>query len=101
MKSPVKRKTNPRAIVPGADRYAPYKIADIVAIQALFNGTASEDEQRRAYRWIVESAAGVRNVSYVKGDPHDTAFNEGRRFVGLEISKLAAMDLNQAREANG
>lgn len=85
----------------GADRYAQYVMADVHAIKALAAGTANEDQQDRAYRWILSDACQVRNVSYVRGDSHETAFNEGRRFVGLEIIKMTAASLDELRRGDG
>lgn len=77
---------------PPADFPAPFDLADVVAIQAVYHGTASPDQQRRAMLWIMRGAAMVNRQSYRPGDSHATAFVDGRRFVGLQI--LAITDLN-------
>lgn len=67
-----------------------YEEADATALKALQTGEASPDQQKRALRWIIENAANTYDLSFrpgVGGD-RDTAFAEGRRFVGLEIVKL-------------
>lgn len=76
----------PKAIAP-----ADYEIADIGALQAVYHGEAEPHQQKRAIEWILNNACLMREVSYrPEGDGGygDTAFAEGRRFVGLQISKL-------------
>ena len=72
--------------------HAPYETADAYALKAVANGTANEEQQRRAMRWVIEAAAGTYELSYRPGDSsRDTDFAEGRRFVGLQIVKLINM----------
>jgi hypothetical protein len=66
----------------------PYEPRDYGAIQALARGDATPDQQRHALAWIVELAAGTYDLSYRPDSTHDTAFAEGRRFVGLQLVKL-------------
>lgn len=67
---------------------APYRKIDIYALKALAKGEASEGQQRRVLDWIIQQAAGTYDVSYRSSSDRDTAFAEGRRFVGLQIVKL-------------
>jgi len=69
----------------------PYTLAEAHAIRALQAGSADEHAQRRALRWIVETAAGTYQPSYRPDSDRDTAFAEGRRSVGLAIVKLLNM----------
>lgn len=71
---------------------ADYDIADVAAIQALVAGQATADQQKRALRWIVESASGAYDQSFVPGEPDVMAFLEGRRSVGNQIVKLMKLD---------
>lgn len=77
-----------------------YESADATAIQALQAGTASPDQQRRALRWIVEQAAGTYEISYraggLEGD-RETAFAEGRRFVGSQVVKMLKLNVAALR----
>lgn len=82
-KTPIQYKV---PLVPGADFYVGADIADIAALKALFAGTAESHQQQRALSWIMEHASGIRSLSF-RGSDRDTSFNEGRRFVGLEIAK--------------
>ena len=70
---------------------APYELADVHALKAL---AGDEDvpahQARRALNWIIHSACGTYDQSYRPGEDgdRDTAFAEGRRFVGNQIVKL-------------
>ena len=68
---------------------APYEPADTGALKALQAGKASEGQQQRALAWIVNTLCGTYDLSYRPGDDgsRDTAFAEGKRFVGLQIVK--------------
>lgn len=67
---------------------APVDLADAYAIAALQSGTASDEQQKRALRWIIYAAARTYDVSYRPGSERETCFAEGRRFVGLEIIRV-------------
>jgi hypothetical protein len=74
------------------DVFAPaaYEKADVYALKALSQGQASEAQQVRALEWILRNASQFDDLSYrsgVSGD-RDTAFAEGRRFVGLQVVKM-------------
>ncbi|WP_420961063.1 hypothetical protein [Brucella sp. IR073] len=71
-----------------ASRPAQFDKQIIFAIRACIAGTASEGQQKAAMAWIVEQASGYGKMSYGKGDPYDTAFHEGRRFVGYQIIRM-------------
>lgn len=71
-----------------------YDKPDIFAIKAVADGTASEDQQKRAIAWLINKAAMTYDVSFrsdADGGDRETAFAEGRRFVGLEIVKMINM----------
>lgn len=70
--------------------YTPPKFqpADAYALKALQTGTANEAQQKRALDWIIRSAAWTYEQTYSPASDRDTAFAEGRRFVGLQIVKL-------------
>lgn len=62
--------------------------ADIYALQALATGTASEDQQKRALKYIVENVCQTYQPSYRPEGDRETAFAEGRRAVGLRLIAL-------------
>jgi hypothetical protein len=76
--------------------YAPpeYIAADALAIQALVEGTAEPQQQKRAIDWIVMQASGMYEFNYYKTD-RDTSFGLGRAFVGQQIVKL--MKINTSK----
>ncbi len=73
---------------------APYEIADLTAVKALAAGTADAQQQKRALDWILIQVCGTYEMSYRPESDRDTAFAEGRRFVGLQIVK--ALHINTA-----
>lgn len=77
-----------------------YEIADVEAFQALQRGDASEHLQRRALDWIINNAAATYDLSFSPTDDRLTSFAEGRRFVGLQVVKLLALDTNKLRRAD-
>ena len=78
-----------------------YTAADVTAVQAILRGEANEDQQKRAMKWIIETAAATYEMSYRPASTHDTAFSEGRRFVGNQIIKLSRLNASTiARREN-
>ena len=89
---------------------ANYTSHDVTAIQAVAAGQANADQQKRALQWIMLMAAEINEISYrsdAHGGDRETAFAEGRRFVGLQVKKLAGMPpamlakLRKDEESNG
>jgi hypothetical protein len=68
---------------------APYDEAVTGALKALQSGTANAAQQQRALKWIIEPLCGTYDLSYRPGEDgeRDTAFAEGKRFVGQQIVK--------------
>lgn len=81
--------------------YAPpdYALADVTAIQALQRGDASPDLQRRALNFIINDLARTYDLSYRPDSERDTAFAEGKRFVGLQLVKLTKLNVQAIRQA--
>jgi len=76
---------------PIAAPYAPYpwekNVLAVYAVQALHKGEATPEQQRLAVDLIINGLSDYYGLSY-RPDTHDTAFAEGRRFVGAQIVKL-------------
>lgn len=72
--------------------------ADVAAIQALQRGEATPDQQKRALDYIIHSA-GTYDLSYRPSSDRDTAFAEGKRFVGLQIVTKLKINLAAIRQA--
>lgn len=70
-----------------------YEYHDVVAMKALASGTATPDQQTRALKWIVETAAGLYEEHYFSGEGGDrnTAYDLGKAYVGRSIVKLVNM----------
>lgn len=73
-----------------------YELADVSAIQALQRGDATEHQQQRALRWIIESAAGTYQFHFYPGE-RETSFALGRAFVGQQLVKLSKLDVSSLR----
>jgi hypothetical protein len=88
--------------LPKADPWKPvdWRIEDAYAIQAVAHGRASEDQQRRAMKFLVEALCGTYDLSYRASD-RDTVFAEGKRFVGLQLVKFIQMNLSHFKERGG
>jgi hypothetical protein len=61
-----------------------YTEAEVQAIRAVHRGEATERQQRLAFDYLIR-AAGTHDTSYRPGDPHATAFAEGKRWVGTTL----------------
>lgn len=84
--------------IPGAPPIEPWRptnweIEDAGAIQAVAYGKASEHQQQRAIKFIVENICGCYDLSFRSGDPHTTTFAEGKRFVALQLIKFVNMNI--------
>lgn len=91
----------PKRAPPGAAwAPAPYDIKDIAAVQAMARGEADAAQQARALKWIIEVVAGTYDQSYRPDSERDTAFAEGRRFVGLSLVKATKLNTQHLREQN-
>lgn len=80
---------------------AEYDVADAAAIQALVRGDATPEQQTRALKWIVESACGTYDQTFWPGGEdgdRNTAFAEGKRFVGNSIVKMTRLNTMSLKE---
>ena len=77
-----------------------YVKADVAALQAMRRGEATPDQQIRAMDYIVGTVSDRNGMSYRPGPDGvtDTAFAEGRRFVGNQIVKLTNTPLSKINE---
>lgn len=64
--------------------FAPWTLADAMALKAWAAGTADKDQQLRAFDWVVKKAGGIGAMSF-GATARDTDFNEGSRFVAAQI----------------
>ena len=71
-----------------------YDAPTVEALQALQRGEAAPHQQKLALDWIINKACGSYDVSFRSdqdGGDRETAFAEGRRFVGLQTIKLLSL----------
>jgi hypothetical protein len=71
-----------------------------VAIQAVALGTADEDQQKRAIQTIVEGLCQTYELSFSPDSERDSAFAEGKRFVGLQIAKLTKLNYTKVKRTD-
>lgn len=73
-------------------------VADVAAIKALREGTASPDQQKRALRAIVLQIARADDQTF-RPDDHggvrDSDFAAGMRHVGLQVRRLTNEAMSQ------
>ena len=78
-----------------------WEVEDLGALRALAKGEAMPHQQLRVLKFIVEGLAATYQQSYrpggLEGD-RETAFAEGRRFVGTQIVGLLTIDPNTVIE---
>lgn len=77
-----------------------YTKADVAALQAWRRGEATADQQRRSAEFVVFAISDRDGMSYRPGldGGRDTAFAEGRRFVGNQIVKLTNLSLSKIKD---
>lgn len=70
--------------------------ADCVALQAIYAGVATEEQQKRAFAAFLH-ICGVGNLAWMPdehGGERDTTFAAGKQFVGLQLRKLVTHPLD-------
>lgn len=66
----------------------------VSAVQALQRGEAEPEQQKQFLNWLINQACATYDISFqIEGD-RETAFAEGRRFVGANVVKLLKLSLN-------
>lgn len=80
------------------------EMADVAALRSLAAGTASEDQQKRAFAFIVNGIAGTYERTFHPEDARATDFSEGKRHVGrmmVGFSKEDPEKFKQQEPKNG
>jgi hypothetical protein len=73
----------------------------LYAVRALFEGKASEGQQKRFMQWLMFNACHIGMSSFAASD-RDMVFSEGERWIGLQIARMRepeALALITPREA--
>jgi hypothetical protein len=91
-----------RGRIPKAPQREPWHPAqwdpeDGHAVQAVMYGRASEEQQKRAMKFIVHQLCATYDLSYRPSSDRDTAFAEGKRHVGLQLVKFAQLNIATLR----
>lgn len=76
---------------------APFTLAEVHAIKAVEAGTATPDQQIRAFVWICSELARVNRPTFHPDSERASVFAEGKRFVGLQLMRLAKTPVDVLR----
>lgn len=80
-------------------KFIPEKASDGYAIQALAEGKATPEQQKKAFNCIVRELSGAYDMSFDPESARITDFNEGKRHVGRAIVGLLSINLGKITEA--
>ena len=96
----MKKKPLIAAEVPQGPIPATFTSVDAGALQAVSSGTANEGQQKRALKWILESACGLPLWAF-RADQRETDIALGRHFVGQQIVGLLKVNISQLAKREG
>lgn len=65
-----------------------YDRSVLVAIRALFDGTANEGQQTRAMEWIILNLCHAGEVSFDMASDRVSSFRDGERHVGIQLARI-------------
>ena len=80
--------------------FIPEDIQDVYAIQAWAKGEASDDQQIRAYKWIVDVLCRTYGMSFDPDSDRQSCFSEGSRHVGRALVGIVALNPAALKEAD-
>lgn len=69
------------------------------AIRNLSRGEATEYQQQLALKFIVDTICRADDLLYIPNSIDETAFLNGRAFVGKKLQKLIKLPLSNENEA--
>lgn len=72
---------------------------DAQNLKLLYQNKLPPENGQQLFEFIIKNLCGVNEMSIRFGEPDATAFNEGRRFVGMKIVNMATVPLAQLHEA--
>ncbi len=75
-----------------------YGLREAAAIQALYKGEATPEQQKQALDWIIQEVCRRDDQSYRSNSQRDTDFAEGKRFVGNTLVKLIKINTANLRK---
>lgn len=62
-------------------------------LQALSNGVATDEQQKRALKFIVENLCETYGETFDADNARLDSYNQGRRWVGLAIVQIVKLNL--------
>lgn len=77
---------------------AAWEKADAAAIQALYRGDASPEQQKRALDWIISVACVNNELPWSEVGDRETNFFAGRQYAGRQIVKLLKLNLSVLKD---
>lgn len=81
--------TKRRAIaVQSLEVWPEHTYQEIMAVRALAGGTASDNQQKVAFDWILKKACIIGGLSNNPNRANDIYINEGRRYVGATLMDM-------------
>lgn len=86
--------------IPGEPHFSyEHDIADVAAVQAWAEGRATEEQQIRSYRWVLEVACMTYDETFHPTSERLSILMQGRRFVGSRLRSLRSLNVPALREA--
>lgn len=82
---------------------ADYDIQIVAAVKAVAGGTGTEHQQTLVMRYIIDVLGAYHELSFRPknlGGDRGTAFMEGRRYVGQQLTKLINLSMSVVRKDN-
>ena len=87
------RLQKPQLLQPEPWKPFPWEPEDAYALRALQAGNATEGQQKRALKWIID-CAGTYDQAYRPTSARDTDFACGMQHVGKQITKLLNISIS-------
>ena len=78
--------------------FPPHEYQDVMALKAVYAGTATQGQQIRAMQWIIKKAGNIGGIGYDRDHDSDIVFNDGRRFVAGIIVALIEEPRDQVKK---
>ena len=74
---------------------ADYELHHVQAIKAFFEGRATPAQQEILRDYILYELTKFYDISYRGENTHDSAFAEGKRYIGQQLVKLSKLKLDE------
>lgn len=74
---------------------------EVLALKAVYDGTANDGQQRLALKVIVNNFSRAQDLLYIPESFDETAFLNGRAYVGQRILKYINIPVGKLKEDTG